>query len=118
MAASYLDLFIDQGTDYNNQIALDDANGHAYNLVGFSVSSAAKLSYYNPNTAFIFVATVYDPINGIIQLSANSATTANVSAQQKLIYDVIVTDPTGLKSRVLEGNIYVSPGVTGINLTS
>ena len=118
MAASYLDLFIDQGSDYNNQIALDDANGHAYNLVGFSVSSSAKASYYNPNTAFIFTATVYDPLNGIIQLSANSAVTANVSAMSKLIYDVIVTDPTGLKSRVLEGNIFISPGVTGITLTS
>lgn len=118
MAASYLDLYIDQGTDYTNQIALNDANGHAYNLVGFSVSSAAKNSYYNANAAFIFTASVYDPINGIIQLSANSAVTANVSAMQKLIYDVIVTDSAGLISRVLEGNIFISPGVTGIKLTS
>lgn len=118
MAASYLDLFIDQGTDYNNQIALDDTNGHAYNLVGFSVSSSAKKSYYNANTVFNFTATVYDAQNGIIKLSANSAVTSNVSAMQKLVYDVIVTDANGLKSRVLEGNIYVSPGVTGITLTS
>lgn len=118
MAASYLDLFIEQGSDYNNQIALDDAGGEAYNLVNFSVSSAAKTSYYTANAAFVFNATVYDPVNGIIQLSANSAVTSNVSAMQKLVYDVIVTDPNGLKSRVLEGHIHVSPGVTGITLTS
>ena len=118
MAASYLDLFIDQGSDYNNQIALDDTNGHAYNLVGFSVSSAAKTSYYTPNATFTFVSSVYDAENGIIQLSANAAVTANVSSMQKLVYDVIVTATTGQKSRVLEGHIYVSPGVTGITLTS
>jgi len=118
MAATYLDLFIEQGTDYNNQIALDDTNGAAYNLVGFSVSSAAKTSYYTANTDFVFTASIPDPVNGIIQLSANSATTANVSASKKLVYDVIVTDPNGLKSRVLEGQIYVTPGVTGITLTS
>jgi hypothetical protein len=118
MAASYLDLYIDQGSDYNNQIALDDAGGAAYNLVGFSVSSAAKTSYYTANTALVFNATVVDPVNGIIQLSANSAVTSNVSAMQKLVYDVVVTDPNGINSRVLEGHIYVSPGVTGITLTS
>jgi hypothetical protein len=86
--------------------------------VGFSVSSAAKTSYYTANAAFVFNATVYDAQNGIIKLSANSTVTSTVSAMQKLVYDVIVTDSNGLKSRVLEGNIYISPGVTGITLTS
>ena len=110
--SGYQDLFLNQGEDFNTQITLDDNTGAAYNLVGFSVYSEAKTSYYTSNAALVFTSTLYNAANGIIQLSANNATSANVSARQKLVYDVILTDPTGLKTRVLEGQIYVTPGVT------
>ena len=61
-----------------------------------------------------FNASIYDAANGIIQLSANSATTANVPAG-KLVYDVIIKDNISNNvTRVVEGQIIVSPGVTGV----
>jgi len=57
--------------------------------------------------------TVYSANSGVIQLSANSATTSNVSTMQKLVYDVIISETsTGSVTRVLEGQIFVSPSVT------
>jgi hypothetical protein len=118
MAANYLDIYIEQGTDYVNQITLDDSTGAPYDLTNFNIFASAKTSYYTANATIVFDASVYDAANGIIQIGANSAITSNVSSAQTLVYDVIVQDTvSGVITRVLEGQIFVSPGVTNINLT-
>jgi len=112
MAAGYSDQFLEQGTDFINQITLDADNSVPYNLTGFTVKSQAKRSYYSNDVILTFDASIYDANNGIIQLSANSAITANIPAG-KLVYDVIIRDTdTNVVSRVLEGQIFVSPAVT------
>lgn len=110
MAAGYQDIFLEQGVTYVNQITLDDNTGAPYNLTGFTVKSQAKKSYYSVNPTIVFNATVYDANNGIIQLTANSAVTANVPAG-KLVYDVVIST-ANTATRVLEGQIFVSPAVT------
>jgi hypothetical protein len=113
MAAGYQDLFLEQGTTFTTQLTLADSNGEPYDLTGFTVKSQARKSYYSSNTAINFVASAYDASNGVIQLSANSAVTANVSSRQKLVYDVRITDTASNNvTRVLEGQIFVSPSVT------
>ena len=111
MPAGYTDIFLEQGTTFSTTITLDDAYGNAYNLSGFSVASKARRSYFSANATIVFTTTISDASNGVISLSANSAITSNVPAG-KLVYDVIMTDPTGSVSRVLEGQIIVSPSVT------
>lgn len=110
--AGYQNIFINQGEDFNTQITLYDNNGLAYNLTGFSVASQAKKSYYTANASIVFDSSVADASNGVIQLSANNAQTANLDARQKLVYDVYITDYQNTKTRVLEGQIVVTPGVT------
>jgi hypothetical protein len=113
MAAGYQDQFLEQGADFITDLTLNDVNGNPYNLSGFTVESKAKTSYYSKNTIINFDASIADPANGIIMLSATAAVTANVSPRQKLVYDVIITENgTGAKTRVLEGLIFVSPAVT------
>lgn len=113
MAAGYQDQFLEQGSDFTTQLTLDDVNGAPYNLDGFTVESKAKTSYYTNNIALTFDATIADAANGIIQISANNAVTMNVSTRQKLVYDVVITDSlSGTKTRVLEGQIFVSPAVS------
>jgi hypothetical protein len=112
MAAGYQDIFINQGEDFNTQVTLYDDYGNPYNLTGFTIASQAKTSYYTANASLVFTATVADATNGVIQLSANNTATANLDARMKLVYDVYITDPSNIKTRVLEGQIIVSPGVT------
>ena len=112
MAAGYQDLFLNQNESFTTALTLDDVNGVAYNLNGFTVKSQAKKSYYSDTIALNFNASVSDANNGVITLSANAATTSNVSAG-KLVYDVVMTQTsTGIVTRVLEGQIFVSPAVT------
>jgi hypothetical protein len=114
MPAAYNDIYLEQGVTFNTQITLDDNYGNAMNLSGFSVSSQAKRSYFSGTVYLNFTSSIYDASNGIIQLTANSATTANVPAG-KLVYDVVLKDTSSNNvTRVVEGQIIVSPGVTGI----
>jgi hypothetical protein len=112
MPAAYSDLYLEQGTTFVTSVTLDGNNGEPYDLTYFTVRGAAKRSYYSSNTSLTFTSTISDAANGVIQLSANSAVTANVTAG-KLVYDVIITDTnSGSVTRVLEGQIFVSPAVT------
>jgi hypothetical protein len=114
MTAAYQDQYIEQGTTFNTQITLDGSNGVAYDLSSFTASSQAKKSYYSSNVILQLNATISDPANGIITISANSATTSTLPIG-RLVYDVIITDTVyGNVTRVLEGKIIVSPGVTNV----
>jgi len=113
MPAAYQDQYLEQGTTFNSQITLDGSNGAAYNLYGFSVNSQAKKSYYSSNAVLQFTSSISDASNGVITLAASAANTANIPSG-KLVYDVVITDSVGNVTRVLEGRIFVSPGVTGI----
>lgn len=112
MPAGYQDQYIEQGTTFNSQITLDDSNGTAYNLTGFTIKSQARRSYYSANASINFTVSFPDANAGIVLLSANSAVTANV-ASGKYVYDVMITETsTKLVTRVLEGQIFVSPCAT------
>jgi hypothetical protein len=112
MPAAYSDLYLEQGTTFVTSVTLDGNNGEAYNLANFSVRSQAKRSYYSSNATLTFTSTVTDAVNGVIRLSATANTTANIPAGT-LVYDVLLTDTVGGSiTRVLEGQIFVSPAVT------
>jgi hypothetical protein len=113
MPAGYQDLYLEQGTTFKTQLTLTDNTNAAYNLVGFSVVSQAKKSYYTSTPVLVFDTSLTDSSNGVITLSANSSATTNVSARQKLVYDVkIIEAASNTVTRVLEGQIIVSPRVS------
>jgi hypothetical protein len=112
MAAGYQDQYLEQGSDFTTELTLDDVAGRPFNLTGFSVRSQARKSYYSKNTTIVFNAQVISANSGTISLTANSAITANV-APGKLVYDVLLINDTDHSvTRVLEGQIFVSPLVT------
>jgi len=111
MSAGYLDQYMNQGATFNTTLTLDDYTGAALNLTGFSVHSQARRSYIAANATITFTSTISDAANGVITLSLDGATSANVPAG-RLVYDVVITDPTGIKTRVLEGLLFVSPTAT------
>ena len=112
MAAAYQDLYLEQGTTYTEQITLTDQYGAPYNLLNFTINSQGRKSYFSANASIIFSTSVADANNGIIQLSLDAPTSSNVYPG-KYVYDVTLTDSsTHNVTRVLEGQIIVSPSVT------
>lgn len=109
----YQDLFISQGDTFTTQITLSDNFGTAYNLANFSVGSQARTSYFTANAALTFSTTIIDAANGVVQLAANSASTANLT--KTLVYDVLLKDSSNNISKILEGRVFVDLTSTNIH---
>jgi hypothetical protein len=113
--AGYSNIFINQNETFITQLTLTDSNGNPYNLTTFSIASSARRSYFSANTLINFTVSIINANNGIIQLSANAATTANIVSISgaNMVYDVLLKDPASNNiTRVLEGQVIVNPGVT------
>lgn len=109
--SSFAELYIDQGSTFNLTITLDDdITNSAINLSSYTIKSQIKKSYYSQNVSDNLVCTIMDSSNGIIALSLPSANTANLSAG-RYVFDMTMNN-SGDISRVLEGIVFVSPGVT------
>ena len=108
--AAYSELFVEQYADYTTKINVDDLQGDAINLTGYSASSQVRKSYYS-TTAYEFTANISDPVTGEITLSMPAANTANMSPG-RYVYDVLITSGAGVKTRIIEGIVTVLPSVT------
>ena len=108
---AYQDLFINQNETFSTDIVLQDVNGEAYNLLDYNAAATAKRSYYQANASFIFAVSSTDPTNGVLTLSLDANTTSNI-VPTSYMFDVIIQDQYNTTARVLEGRIFVSPGVT------
>jgi hypothetical protein len=112
MAAAYQDLFLEQGTTFITELTLTDNSGYPYDLSQMTIKAQARNSYYSDRVAINFVTNIYDANNGVITMTANSNTTSALSSSQKLVYDVILKHEDMTVTRVLEGQIFISPSVT------
>ena len=108
--AAYSELFVEQYADYTTKINVDDLQGDAINLTGYSASAQARKSYYS-TTAYNFNTSISDAAKGEITISMPSANTANMSPG-RYVYDLKIVDPDEVVTRVVEGIVVVSPGVT------
>jgi len=110
MSAGYQNLYLEAGTTFSTTITLDDVYLNAYNLVGYTAASQMRKSYYSANASATF-ATSINTSTGQITLILDAPTTANLTPG-RYVYDTIITSSTNQVTRILEGTIDVSPGVT------
>ena len=110
--AAYSELTLEQYANFSTSINVDDSSGNAINLFGYTAASQIRKSYYS-TTATNFTASVTGVANGELTISMTAANTANISPGRYL-YDVVITSPTSIKTRVVEGIVVVLPGVTQV----
>lgn len=108
--AAYSELFVEQYADFSTTVNVEDSNGDAINLSGYTAASQIRKSYYS-STANNFTASVTGTANGEVTISMTAANTANISPGRYL-YDLVITSPVGVKTRVVEGIVTILPGVT------
>ena len=110
--AAYVELYLDQGTSFNNIINLtDDVTNTPVNVSGYIVTSQMRRSYYSTNASANITCTITDAANGELTLSMTAANTANLKPGRYL-FDVKTTDKDNVVARVLEGIITVTPQVS------
>lgn len=110
--AVYSNITVDQGTDFTASVDVTDADGDALNLTGFTVQGQVRRSYYS-STAVDLTCAVSNATTGIITFSL-SAVQSDAMKPGRYVYDVEIKSSANVKTRVLEGQLEIMPGVTKI----
>ena len=109
--AQFVELDIDQGTDFNFDLDLTNDDGTAINVTNYTFSSSIRKSYYSSGVAANLSVTIHDASNGNVVLSLNSATTSNIKSGRYL-FDVKQVDSSNTTTRLVEGVVTILPQVT------
>lgn len=107
----YVELYIDQGADFESTLVLEDDVTNLYqNVSGYTVTSSLRRSLVSPNTSGNLTCSITDAANGEISLSMTAANTSNLRPGTYL-FDVR-TYIGGKYDRLIEGIIIVTPSIT------
>jgi len=107
--ATRTNLVIDQGAAYSTILNLTDQNGDALNLAGYTASAQMKRWYTSVNSVSFGAA--INAASGQVTLSLTANQTSAIWSG-RYVFDVQVTDGSGTPSRLIEGFVTVTPGVT------
>lgn len=106
--ANKVNIVIDQGTTFNTTYLIHNSADEPIDFSGFTANSQIRKSYSSSN-AYAF--TVGLNSNGEVSLSMSANTTGSIPAG-RYVYDVEVESVSGVRSRVVEGIVTVTPQVT------
>jgi hypothetical protein len=101
-------LVVDQGTDFATSIDLQDDEGNALDLTGYTANAQFRKTYSSSNA--VTFSTSITAATGVVTLSLTANQTSNVVAG-RYVYDVLLTK-SGIKSRIVEGIVTLTPRVT------
>ena len=101
---------VQRRSDHSIQLIFKDSTNSAINLSGFTV--AAQVLYESRSNKYDdFGVTYTNRTAGTVDIALTDTQTATFTPNV-LKYDVLLTNPAGLKEYYLEGNIFVSEGYT------
>ncbi len=104
-------LTIDQGSSFSVDIDVSDADGDALNLAGYSANGHMRKTY-SSSTFTDLNAEIFNETNGVVRISLTPSQSNAIKAG-RYVYDVEITKTaTSEVTRVVEGQIDVTPGVT------
>ena len=109
--AVYSNIVVDQGADYSASIDVTDSDGDNIDLSGYTAAGQIRKKY-SSSTAVDFTVAVASPASaGVLNISLSNTQT-NAMKAGRYVYDVEITNSGGVKTRVLEGQVEITPGVT------
>ena len=110
--AIYANINIDQGTDFFSVITVEGSDGNIFNLTGYSARGQVRKTYAS-NTAYDLATAINNPTSGLINISLSSTQTASMRPGS-YVYDVEIVDAYNVVTRVVEGQVEVTPRVTRV----
>lgn len=109
--AAYVNLFVDQGTDFETTVSISDSRSDALDLTDIDLSGQVRRTYTS-DSAFDFVITKVSSADGEIKIELPNETTSQMKLG-RYVYDVLATDvPSGNTFKVVEGILEIIPSVT------
>ena len=112
MAAVYTsNLVINAGTDFSQIFSLENNTSSSdLNLTNYSVNALLR-KHHGSSSSTVFSAQVTDALSGNIRIGLGASITSLLKPG-RYVYDVIITDGGGTKTRAVEGMALVREGVT------
>ena len=111
--AIYANINADQGSDFFSIITVEGADGNIFNLTGYTARGQVRKTYAS-STAYDLHASINSPTHGEITISLSSTQTAAMRPG-RYVYDVEIVDAQNVVTRVVEGQVEVSPRVTRVS---
>jgi len=111
MAAGTYNISIEQGSTWSLRLEVDQSAGVDRDLTGFTTASKIGKSYYDTSPITMTTAWVIQN-QGIFTISLSAAQTAALDAAHEYVYDVEITDSSGVVTRLIQGRATISPGIT------
>jgi hypothetical protein len=109
--ATISNLFIDQDADFTTTVTVNDSTGTALDLTNYTALAMIRKSYQS-STATTFTSAFVSPrTTGQITISLTDTQTAALESG-RYVYDLVITDASGNKTRVVEGIATVNPSVS------
>jgi len=110
MSVRVVNLVIPQGADYENSFLFENFNNSPSNLTGYS--GICQLKKHPSSRTSVGIAVSFpNPMLGQIRISLASTISSNIKSG-KYVYDILLTDTFGIKTRVVEGIVTVTAGVS------
>ena len=109
--ATISNLFIDQDADFTTTVTINDSAGSALDLTNYTALAMIRKTYQS-STATTFTSTFVSPrTTGQITISLTDVQTAALESG-RYVYDLVIIDSSGTKTRVVEGIATVNPSVS------
>ena len=110
IAPGTYDMTIQRRSDHTVSVTLKDSGGSAVNLSGYSIASQVWDSGRTTKAADV-TCTVTSASGGAFDWKLTDTQTALLTLDEYK-YDVLLTNPSGLKEYWIEGTIYMDQGYT------
>ena len=109
MAVPAVNITIEQGADFVSSFTITNASGSVYSLAG--ASAVAKIKKFPESTTSYSFSTTITVATGVIALAMTDTVTSTITPG-RYFYDILVTNGSGLKTRVIEGMVLVTAGIS------
>ena len=111
MAAGTYNFTLEQGSTFSRQITVQE-NSTALNLTGYTARMQMRSTHDSSTIALTYTSTIASPAsNGKINLSATATQTAAIE-EGMYVYDLEIESSGGEVTRLMEGQVTVTPEVT------
>ena len=109
MPAANYNITVDQYSDFSRSLQIKVANT-VLDITGYTFAASLREKIQS-TTAYNFSTAIVDAGEGVVNFSMTAAQTGAVPAGD-YVWDLVMTDDSGFKTRLLQGQARVSGGVT------
>lgn len=111
MAAGTYNILVEQGSTFSQKVTVKE-DGSPRDLTGYSARAQMRPTRTSSTLTATFTCTISTPSNGEILMELSPAVTSEI-ADGRYYYDLeIYTNGDGIVTRLLQGEVTVSPEVT------